>query len=173
VPIQLDQEVEKLVLQPQDLPVGFDQLPGTSTGADPSRGLMASFHYVYERLVPLEAAGDSTVAVFSFSGLYRDDASASQQIDNLDPDQLGREAGVPDMIGGYVFTRKVGDSSIGVHLTGSEAGVRVGVYIVAFTRGSVEGIVGVAATEGSESLEQALQLAEAQDARIQQVLAGG
>lgn len=166
-PLDLNNTVAQLVLQPADLPDGFAQLPGSDTGADPGRGLLASYHDAYQRQAPTEGSSDATIGVFTFAGLYRDDESALLQIDNLDPDSLAREAGRPDMAGRFVSAATVGDGSTVVHLAGNVAGVQVGVYIVAFRRGAVEGIVGVAAPLGSESLDTALQLANAQEARIE------
>lgn len=165
--VDLTNTVAQLVLQPADLPAGFTQLPGSDTGADPSRNLLASYHGAYQRATPAEAGSDATIGVFSFAGIYKDDESALLQLGNLDPDGLAREAGQPNLAGRFASARTVGDGSMAVHLAGNVAGVQVGVFIVAFRRGAVEGIVGVAAPLGSESLDTALQLANAQEARIE------
>ena len=163
----LSQNFARVVLQPDDLAPDFTPLDRGSTGDDPTTGLVGSYHAVYQR--PLSVAGtgsDQTIAVLATLSAYRTSQAASFHLNDVSTGTLAVDAGLPTLNSEPVTARTVGDESRAVHLTGSYAGVGIGVYLIQFRRGTTNAIVGVAAVLGSESLEQALTLAEKQDAHI-------
>ena len=163
----LSQNFARVVLQPDDLAPDFTPLDRGSTGDDPTTGLVGSYHAVYQR--PLSIAGtgsDQTIAVLATLSAYRTSQAASFHLNDVSTGTLAVDAGLPTLTSEPVTARMVGDESRAVHLTGSYAGVGIGVYLIQFRRGTTNAIIGVAAVLGSESLDQALALAEKQDAHI-------
>jgi len=159
--------LQHAVLQPIDLDGSFMIVEQVPTGSDPTSGLIASFDASYER--GDEAAAQTVLfpglkAVFSQVLVYRTAAIASAQLNLVDVQQLGAQAGLPGMVAEPVDLPAVGDESRAVRLMGIAAGEPVEVVIVQFRVNSVIGVLGVAAREGDDPalLDQAVALARAQ-----------
>jgi hypothetical protein len=163
----ISQSLSTVVLQPSDLGSDFTLLNGGPTGADAAAGLLGSYHAVYQRpLANAANAGRLSVATLTVVGIYRDTQTASFRLTDIAADRLGVEAGLPGLNATVVPARTVGDESRVLHLWGNSTGVDIGVYLVQFRRGSTDAIVGTAAVLGSESLDEALALADLQDGHI-------
>lgn len=159
-----------LVLQPYDVPLDFH---ATDQGAVPGAaadGLVGSYHVVFQRALGSVDTGElgTATSVLSLAGVYRDVPAAAAQVESDDLGTLGTLAGLPDFVAEPVsITDLIGDETRVVHLTGDANGVPVGVYLVEFRHGAIDGIVAIASPEGSESLRDALQLAQRQESRLE------
>lgn len=160
-----------LVLQTYDVPIDFRATEQGAIPAAPADGLAGSYHVVYQRTLGSVDSGElgAAISVLSLVGSYRDVPAAAAQLENDDLSTLGTLAGLPDFVAEPVsITEDIGDETRVVHLTGDADGVPTGVYLVEFRYGAIDGIVAVAAPEGSESLSDALQLARQQESRLEQ-----
>lgn len=163
----LGDKLARLVLQPDDLASVFTVLDKGPTGGDVTTDLSASYHAVYQRPASeSDSGGDSPIAVTSQVSVYRTAQAASFRLSDVNLSRLAIQAGVPGLNSETVPARTVGEESRVAHLTGNDAGVNIGVYLIQFRRGSTNAIVGVAAVLGSESLDEALGLADKEDAHI-------
>jgi hypothetical protein len=162
------ESLQHAVLQPIDLDSSFTIVEQVPTGNDPASGLLASFDASYER-GDIATAAQTTAfpglkAVFSQVLFYRTAAIASTQLNLVDIQQLGAQAGLPGMAAEPVDLPTVGDESRAVRLMGIAAGEPVEVVIVQFRVNNVIGVLGVAARTGDDPdlLDQAVALARAQ-----------
>jgi hypothetical protein len=167
----LPNRLATLVLQPYDLPIDFritDQGANDNTSED---GLVGSYHVLFTRgLNGSSSAGlPGVISVLSIASVYRDVPVAAAPIEGNDLSGLGTLAGLPDLKAEPVsVTQVIGDETRVVHLTGNSYGFQIGAYLVEFRRGAVDGIVGLVAPKGSESLHDAIALAQQQESRIEQ-----
>ncbi len=163
--------LSRLVLQPYDVPIDFHRTDQGAVDGAAADGLLGSYHILFQR--NLDSANSAelggAISVISIAGVYRDVPAAAAQLEDEDLSGLGTLAGLPDLSADPVtIARVIGDETRIVHLTGESFGVQVGVYLVEFRRGAVDGIVALVASAGSESLPDALLLADRQEARLEQ-----
>jgi hypothetical protein len=163
----LSDDLAMAVLKSRDLANEFNALDQGPIGGDASSGLIAAYHSVFQRTdAPPTSEFPGVLAVFSVVGRYRDEPTAAAQLTGSDLGRLGADAGLPNFTVEYVDVPQLGDQTRAVHLTGMTAGIDVGVYLIEFRRGTLNAVVGVASPLGSESLVQAMSIAQTEDVRL-------
>lgn len=164
-PVISDDQMAQAVLQSYDLDGAFSLEGEAPNGNDPRNGLIASFEAAYQREGSI--ANDvfpGLKAAFSDVAVYTDANTASTQMNDVDVNQLGLEAGLPDMVATSLDLTTVGDESRAAHLLGTAGGLQVEVVLIQFRVGGTVGVVGAAAGLGDDPnlSDQALALAQAQ-----------
>jgi hypothetical protein len=165
---EVSDSLAHLALQQSDLPDGMTLEENGATGEANLDGLLGSYHAVYQRSgdVTGTTAADRAITVFSLVGAYTDALAASHQLTDVAAAELGAEAGLPQLVSQPVAVSLIGDETHAFHLTGQDGSAPVGVYVVEFRSGPVNGIVGVAWPHGQESLDEAVALARLQAAHL-------
>jgi hypothetical protein len=159
--------LDQLALTATDLPAGFAATASGPGGPELGTDVLASYQEEFQqRDVTSPQALQQTIVIITLLGQYKDAVSALNGIKAINTQSLNQLLGSVNLNAETATIPQIGEDSQAFHFTGDSNNVSVGGYLIVFHRGPLAALILTAAVKGSESLQQAIDLAQKQDQKL-------
>jgi hypothetical protein len=156
-----------LALQAGDVPAGFVVMTTGPLDQVLGSDVLAGYEEEFGPADVMAADGlQKTIVILDLLGRYKDATSARNGLQVVTSQSLNQLLGSNTVTMEPAATPPIGESSSGLHFSGSTKGGAVGGYLIAVQSGPTVALVVTAAARGAESLPQTVDLAQKQAQRL-------